>query len=200
MKKLISLISVTALFLSSSFTNIPSKSVIVIDAGHGGQDNGSIVNRVKEKDITLSIAQKIKTLNQRKDITLVLIRDKDEDMSLEARAKKIQELKPKLVISLHANYTDQDEDKQGLEVYVSKQSKFYTASLAQANKMVQSFKQDKELNIPVLEKNLLVLNAATCPAMSMELGYLTNDTERNYLASKEGQEEIAKKILAFISH
>jgi N-acetylmuramoyl-L-alanine amidase len=200
MKKLFTLIGAAALLLSYSFTNVPSKSVVVIDAGHGGQDNGSVVSGVKEKDITLSIAQKIKKLNKRKDITLVLIRDKDEDQSLEARAQKIKALKPKLVISLHANYANDDEDKQGLEIYISKQNKFHDASLAQANKMMELFKKGNSSSVSMLEKNLVVLNEALCPAMSIELGYLNSEVERKYLSSNVGQEEIAQKIVDFIAH
>ena len=50
--------------LSISYGQSPTKQIIVIDPGHGGTDAGAIgINGVKEKDIVLSIAKKIDSLN-----------------------------------------------------------------------------------------------------------------------------------------
>lgn len=192
------LVGALALLLSSSFSSKTSKSIIVIDAAHGGNDNGSVTPNISEKEITLSVAQKIKALNQDKDIEILLIRNIDEYMSIEQRSKKIQELKPAMVISLHANFTNADMTKSGIEIIVTEQNKHYKTSLLQANQLMKNWVEKGKNNTSVLNKNLHLLRDADCPAMAIEMGYISNETDRNYLMSAAGQEEIAKTISAFI--
>lgn len=198
MKLLSILLGITTLFISTSFS--PSaKSVIVIDAAHGGNDNGAATPNVMEKQITLIIAQKIKTLNQDKDIEVVLIRNQDEDLSLEQRNKKIQELKPSLVISLHANFSNSDIAKSGIEIIVSKKNKHYNISSDRANRLMKDWINEGKRNVSISDKELQILSNANCSAMAIELGYLSNEKDRNYLMSNTGQEEIAKTINSFLS-
>jgi N-acetylmuramoyl-L-alanine amidase len=197
MKKIATILFTAILFFNCSFTNIPSKSIIVIDAAHGGKDLGATISKVQEKDITLSIAKKILELNKRKDIKIVLLRDKDELLTQEAKAKKIKELNPKIIISLHANYSKLDGNRSGMEFFVTKESKFYRSSLAQANRIKNIFYSDTKTNNSIQEKNFLLFNSAPCPAVAIELGYLSNTKEREYLNSKEGQIEIAQKLLSY---
>jgi N-acetylmuramoyl-L-alanine amidase len=192
------LLGIATLLFSTSFSP-SSKSVIVIDAAHGGSDNGSVTPNVMEKQITLSIAQKIKALNQDKDIEVILIRNQDEDMSLEQRNKKIQDLKPSLVISLHANFTNNDISKSGTEIFVSKQNKYYDVSSNQAQQLMKVWSGQGKTDITISDKNLNLLSKANCPAMAIELGYLSNEKDRNYLISNSGQEEIAKTINTFLA-
>ena len=59
---------------------------VVIDAGHGGADNGArSANGLKEKDITLSIAKKIAVLNSNEHINILLSRDNDQTISVRDR-------------------------------------------------------------------------------------------------------------------
>lgn len=199
MRKTQSILALSFLLLSSSFTNFPSKSIIVVDASHGGQDNGAVVNSVKEKDITLAIAKKIIASNKRSDINIVLLRDKDETMLLSDRAKKIRELNPKLIISLHANYSKQDENKSGTEFIVSKQSKFYNSSLDQTNKLLLSFQNTDNSKPRIVEKNLQLAINAPCPTITIEVGYMNYQPELEYIKSEKGQAEIAQKIVAYMA-
>lgn len=57
------------------------KITVVIDAGHGGSDNGVIVNNIAEKEITLAIAKKIKELNTNENINIVLSREEDKSIT-----------------------------------------------------------------------------------------------------------------------
>ena len=82
--------------------------VIVIDAGHGGQDAGAIgVNGVKEKDINLSIALKLGKLIEEnmKDVKVVYTRKTDKFIDLYKRGKIANENNGKLFISIHCNST-----------------------------------------------------------------------------------------------
>ncbi len=79
--------------------------LIVIDAGHGGADNGAIGRRyTKEKDISLKIAQELaKIIRKDKLFRVALTRDRDVYVSLEKRAQIANDAQADLFISIHVN-------------------------------------------------------------------------------------------------
>ncbi len=79
--------------------------VVVVDAGHGGEDPGARGRRgTNEKDITLAIARKLATLiNKEHGMKAVLTRDGDYYVSLRGRINKAREQKADLFISIHAD-------------------------------------------------------------------------------------------------
>src|SRR5690606_24825389 len=96
--------------------------VVVIDAGHGGNDAGAIgVNGVREKDINLAIALKLGKLIKEnlKDVQVVYTRDDDTFVELYKRGKIANESGGKLFISIHCNSTPKKPtDANGFEVYL----------------------------------------------------------------------------------
>jgi N-acetylmuramoyl-L-alanine amidase len=108
MKNLMKLIGLAVLTITMAFTYV-EKKIVVIDVSHGGQDNGVVVNEVNEKQIALSIANKIKKLNHNSNIEIILTRDSDKFINLNDRAKLINELKPDFAISLHVNAAENEK-------------------------------------------------------------------------------------------
>lgn len=93
--------------------------IIVIDAGHGGKDPGTIGDyaRTKEKNITLSYARELgKHLLNTKRYKVYLIRDSDSYVSLKGRVAKARRLHADLFISLHANAAA-DRNVSGFSIY-----------------------------------------------------------------------------------
>ncbi len=80
---------------------------VVVDAGHGGNDPGTIANGIVEKDYTLLISKYIKDRLEQLGIDVSLTRDKDEDLDSSNRPKKIQSFYGNgddvIVISNHIN-------------------------------------------------------------------------------------------------
>ena len=79
--------------------------VIAIDPGHGGRDPGAIGRKgTREKDITLAVAKKMKTLiNREPGFKAILTRDRDQFVVLRNRVKKARDNRADLFISLHAD-------------------------------------------------------------------------------------------------
>jgi N-acetylmuramoyl-L-alanine amidase len=92
---------------------------VVIDAGHGGQDPGTIGKRAKEKNVTLAIALKLGSMIQKnfRDVKVIFTRDRDVFVELNRRAQLANDLKADLFISIHCN-ANNDHSLRGAETYV----------------------------------------------------------------------------------
>jgi N-acetylmuramoyl-L-alanine amidase len=96
--------------------------VIVIDAGHGGEDPGAIgVTRVREKDVTLGIALKLGKLIEKnlKGVKVVYTRKRDKSVELYRRGQIANEARGKLFLSIHCNSMRRKPNSQnGFEIYL----------------------------------------------------------------------------------
>ena len=93
------------------------KKVIVIDAGHGGNDPGALGRAGPEKDVTLAAARALKRrLEQSGRYRVVLTRDRDIYVPLEARVQITRQAGADLFISLHAD-SAADPETRGATVY-----------------------------------------------------------------------------------
>lgn len=190
MKNLLRIISVVAIGILLSFSFSKEKKVVVIDAGHGGTDLGATREGVSEKEIVLNVAKKIKALNQNQNLEIILTREDDSYPSLEQRTGKINELKPDYTISLHVNNSPRTTtDSKGMEVFVQENE----VSKKLATKFSEKFQATK-----IRTGNLHILRESKVPTILLELGFMNNPEEREYLASEKGQTETAEKILKFI--
>ncbi len=93
---------------------------IVIDAGHGGRDGGCSGANSREKEITLSVAKKVKTAIQGQfpDMRVIMTRDKDVFIPLHKRAKIANQNGADLFLSIHCNYIRNAAHIHGSESYV----------------------------------------------------------------------------------
>jgi N-acetylmuramoyl-L-alanine amidase len=98
-------------------TPLRLKKVIVIDAGHGGKDPGSLGANVYEKDVTLAAAKALKARLERTGrFQVVLTRETDTFIPLESRVQIARRADADLFISLHAD-SGPDTGTRGASVY-----------------------------------------------------------------------------------
>lgn len=94
-----------------------SRPLVVIDPGHGGYDPGAGTGQVKEKDLTLALAQELRReLLKRGGVRVALTRGDDRYLLLEERAGIARRLKADLFLSIHADSADSTE-ASGATVY-----------------------------------------------------------------------------------
>jgi len=170
-----------------SFTPI-NKKYIIIDAGHGGNDFGSVYGHFSEKDISLNIAKEIQKINEGQNkYEIVLTRNDDSYPSLSERTTQINGLNPEMVISLHVNRSPQEETvQQGTEIYVQDTEN----SKKLAEKISKKFDARK-----IEGRNLHMLRETKAPTVCVELGFINNSKDREYITSEKGQKEIAQKFV-----
>jgi N-acetylmuramoyl-L-alanine amidase len=98
----------------------PSKKIIVIDAGHGGNDPGAHYKRkILEKDITLKISKYLKEDLERKGFKVYLTRSRDNYVKLSRRTKYANKKRADIFVSIHANAVPKSKANRvhGVESY-----------------------------------------------------------------------------------
>ena len=175
----------------------PAQKVIVIDAGHGGKDPGAKIDEELESKIVESIAKKIKALNGSEDLKIILLREDDSFVSLSDRVNKINQINPDLLISLHLNASKNPNEK-GVNAFISSQNGFYEKSLEKANQLIENISNNNLTKGGVKDANLYIINNSKCPAVLLEVGYLSNANDKAYITSESGKDEIAKNILKLL--
>ena len=175
----------------------PAQKVIVIDAGHGGKDPGAKIDEELESKIVESIAKKIKALNGSEDLKIILLREDDSFVSLSDRVNKINQINPDMLISLHLNASKNPNEK-GVYAFISSQNGFYEKSLEKANQLIENISNNNLAKGGVKDANLYIIKNSKCPAVLLEVGYLSNANDRAYITSESGKDEIAKNILKLL--
>ena len=93
-----------------------ARKIIVIDAGHGGRDPGTIHNDVIERNITLDIALRLGRLLEDNGLEVIYSRRKDVAVSLRDRTGKANQAGADLFVSIHVN-AHEDRGINGFETY-----------------------------------------------------------------------------------
>ncbi len=92
--------------VSNPVTGLPKKITVVIDAGHGGTDNGAVGGGLFEKNLSLQIAKVIKATNKNPNVEILLTRETDQSMLLPERVQLVADKKADLFISIHTSAAD----------------------------------------------------------------------------------------------
>lgn len=143
-----------------------SLDAIVIDAGHGGKDPGTIgVAGTKEKNVTLGIALKLGKLiaDKMKDVKVIYTRKTDTFIELYRRGQIANEEAGKLFISIHCNATEKKPSSaKGFEVYLLRPGKSDDAvRVAELENSVIKFEKDFEKRYAKLTtENFILINMA----------------------------------------
>ncbi|MEO8111739.1 MAG: N-acetylmuramoyl-L-alanine amidase, partial [Ginsengibacter sp.] len=171
---------------------------VVIDAGHGGSDNGAMsVNGSLEKNINLSIAKEIAALNSNKNIAILLSRSDDNSISVQDRVQFAKANYADLFISIHVNSADKDHlNQKGFFVLIDKNNENSQNKLL-ASALIEELQKSytTENTIAVRQNNIYVIDKNVCPAALVECGYLTNTADEAFITKEVNQEKIAKDIL-----
>ena len=191
---------------------IPYNKMIILDAGHGGEDPGAIgVNGVYEKDLNLELVLEVGKILEEKGYIVVYTRTEDkllynEDQNIKG-IRKISDLKNRceaankypnsIFISIHMNSFG-DGKYSGLQVHYSPGDE---ASRLLADKIQLSVKNkvQNENNRTIKQGDGMYLLENTEPtAVLIECGFLTNKSECEKLSEKEYQKELSFAIVCGI--
>ncbi|HWK05246.1 MAG TPA: M56/M15 family metallopeptidase [Puia sp.] len=183
---------------------LPSKALtVVIDAGHGGFDPGTISKSgINEKDLALSIAKKIKQFSGDYNINVLMTRDEDimpggkptKKEGLRYRAQFAGEQHADLFVSVHVN--NAPDTARGMQVYLSSANVDFQKSSMLGSVMIEAMKNTFVTHrLLQREENIYVLQAVKMPAILIECGNLSSPGDLSFITAEQNQETVAKNIL-----
>lgn len=177
--------------------------LIVLDPGHGGEDEGCSRREVKEKEINLRIAGVVRAKLEELGYRVLLTREGDEGLGLEERVKTANDAGADIFVSIHQNASELS-GVEGLETW------YYESELTPEKETNPSRRLATLIHKFTLEStgaadrelrtadNLYVTRETSMPSCLVEAGFLSNDGECGKLTDEQYQERIAKGIAAGI--
>lgn len=182
---------------------LPSADII-LDVGHGGIDSGTMVGKYEEKDMNLAIAKKTYKSLVKQGYRVIINRTEDYALSddntwswggrhrkdLAQRSGLANTIKPSMMLSLHINWSKNAGTRGPLVIYQNQSDSILLANLLQ-NELNQVYGTEE---LPVLGKKYHVLKYTKCPSVIVELGFLSNKSDRKLLNESHHQAKLAKAI------
>lgn len=169
------------------------KPVIVLDAGHGGTDEGAKVNAFMEKKIALTTTLLTKKHLEEIGYRVVMTRSRDVFLPLPRRVSIANKTKGSLFVSIHFNSSPSAE-AHGIEIFYfdSKEMWRTKASKRLANCILgRVVNHTDALSRGVKRGNFHVIRETDMPAVLVEGGFMTNREERGKLRDKEYLDRLA---------
>ena len=196
----------------------PALRVIVIDAGHGGQDTGTQNKPFKydEKVFTLDVANRLKALLLKQGYKVVMTRTDDRFVPLPQRADIANKAGADLFISIHFNAVGGSPTVRGSETYAmtpqyqrstgnaQRESGDNVANPGNANDPwntllayhmhTQVISKLGSVDRGMKRARFAVLRLVNCPGVLVETGYLSNDEEAKKIGTAAYRQAIAESM------
>ncbi|MCK3867464.1 cell wall hydrolase [Streptococcus suis] len=185
---------------------------VYIDPGHGGRDSGASYGGVHEKNLALSVSNKLRENLLQYGINVLMTRTGDYDVDFKTeRSRMTNASNADLFISIHFNATGAGvSDSTGIETYwyqydpeyqpkINKEMHNNPTRLAEseilANKVQESLiKETGAVNRGVRRETFAVLRETAIPAILVELGFMDNPSELQVIKQDSYHTRLAKAL------
>jgi len=193
----------------------PVRYTVVVDPAHGGDDLGVVADKLREKDVTMSLALLVREEAQKtENLQVRLTRFADRTTTVGERIKAAGDSKPDCLISLHVN-AGFGRQASGYEVYFpgfrqggSKEAgsspvlkdMAKNRSLNDSVRLAQQIQAGLETVFPRKGRGLReapnpLLSGLSVPGLVVELGFATNSEDRKLLTAEAKQREAARALV-----
>lgn len=175
--------------------------VVVLDAGHGGRDDGARYNSVKEQEVNLLISKYVKKELEDIGMKVILTRDSGKDLAkgntknrkredMKERVKIINDEKVDFFISIHMNAFPTSTPKGSQIFYAKKDEDSYqfASCIQEAIASTTNTKSDPKVG------NYYILNKSNKIGVLLECGFLSNPQDREKLITSKYQKQLSKDI------
>jgi len=170
-------------------------STVVIDAGHGGRDNGASWYGVHEKTIALDVAKRVEKILRSKGVPTAMTRRDDTYVALDDRAAIANRYANSIFVSIHFN-AHPNRTIHGIETFYVSPAGKTLANGIQTSIMKKIEGRDRGIK----KSSYAVLTRTKAPAVLVECGFISNRTECRKCQTtwyrQTVAEAIAKAILA----
>ncbi len=181
--------------VKSQIATLPLTGIkILLDPGHGGSELGSRgPTGYPEKDINLVISKLVQEQLIARGATVYMTRDVDKEVSLPDRVAMIDKLEPAIAVSLHYNALPDGGDAmntQGLATFWY-HSQAHSLAVFLHNYLVNKLGRPE---YGVYWNNLALTRPAAAPSVLLELGFMINPTEFEWIVNAQEQRKLAAAI------
>ena len=191
---------------SSETLSANKRYTLVIDAGHGGRDGGAVAESgLKESEVNLEIALKMRDLAAFLGLDSVLTRETDTDFAdggnysehdnLVKRAELANRTPNAVLISVHQNNYPSALVKGAEVMYSLNNQSKELGLIAQDNFVTYLDRENRRVAHPAPE-NLLLTSSVNCPAILAECGFMSNPEEAQKLATDAYTSKIALILIS----
>ncbi|MGG7622029.1 N-acetylmuramoyl-L-alanine amidase CwlD [Bacillus coreaensis] len=183
-----------------------SGQIILLDPGHGGPDGGAGEEGALEKDIALSVSKKLRDYLQEQGALVIMTREEDKDLAEDGTRgysrRKVEDLKKRLAmineseanffVSVHLNSIP-SQKWSGAQT-------FYAPQLKDNAKAAKFIQDELRINLENTDRkakplsSVYILKNAKKPGVLVEVGFLSNPTEKQILKTEEYQDKVAASI------
>src|SRR5690625_1635117 len=184
-----------------------SGKTIVLDPGHGGPDGGAVgKDETEEKDIALSVAKKLQDYLQQSGALVYLTRETDKDLASEDtkglsnrksedirnRLQFIHDRKADFFVTIHLNALSSTR-WHGAQT-------FYYPEMDESRHLAKMIQSEIINNLENTDRTPLAINSmyllkhAKVPGSLVEIGFLSNEQERELLKQEDYQRKMAGSI------
>ncbi len=190
MKSLLQSLALAALCAFDGSAHGANFRTVVIDAGHGGHDNGGQWGRVYEKHLALDTAYRLESKLKSMGYQTVMTRRSDSFISLPQRVSAGNSYRNAIFVSIHYNYTWK-QDVSGLETFYSNEESRRLAQCVQSSLIRRTRTVDRSAKYA----RFYVIRNSKLPAILVEGGFVSNADERSRMKSAWFRESIAQGIV-----
>ena len=186
-------------------------TVIVLDAGHGGEDGGAVSrDGVAESSVNLAITRKLRDVFLFLGRDTVLTREGEEAIyspdCVTLREKKVSDLKNRValinqqsgavLISIHQNSMPDHPSVHGAQVFYNAVSPGGELGMTVQGALNGAVNAGNEKNARAIDSTIYLMKNVRCPAILIECGFLSNPAETQLLLTDEYQVKLAACIAA----
>jgi len=191
----------------------PQRFVVVLDAAHGGAESGGLIGDASnqtqpEKNFTLALSVRMRSLLAARGISVVTTRESDVQVDADRRAEIANRSNAQACLTLHAS-----QSGAGIHIFASSlspaeqatmlpwktaQAAWITRSLALAG-IINSSLTNAGVNVSLGRTDLPAINSMACPALAIEIGKQSaQDKSQSGLEDADYQARIAQALTAAI--
>ena len=196
-----------------------TRQVVVLDAGHGGRDGGTVAGGALEKALNLDMVKRVARHLDKAGLRVVFTREDDQTLPLSERARISNRTPEALFVSIHQNAVAGSRSANGIETYYSHPK---SSSVMRPQRELFGARSDETFidrrgeelarliqsavcgatgatDRGIKNKNLAVTRWVSCPAVLVECGFLSNPAEAAKLAREDYREILSKGIAGGIA-
>jgi N-acetylmuramoyl-L-alanine amidase len=192
-------LAISSIFISSpAFAQVQLQPLsgikILVNPGHGGQETGAAgPTGYLAKDVSLTVSKLLRDELVLRGALVVMTREDDREIALSARQTMIEQQQPAIALTIHYTAVPNDgdaENSKGIRTFWY-HSQAHSLAVFLHNYLV---KQLGRSSMGVFWNNLALTRSSTAPSVVMELGFMTNPEEFEWIANADEQKKLARVL------